>query len=165
LTLTDKFNRRNQELSELVLQRSQDVEAWKSMTNRLAEDMKEFVARTRNEIPIFSDMLKNGFEALGKTMSLSLDFAHPKPTELEAAGSLIADLRSKLASGQQPVSDFREIIGRIPRMSKAINRAKRKTLETLDLLLSHVVSGEKMARELEASIRALACKQDPSTAQ
>jgi hypothetical protein len=120
-----------------------------------AEDMEEYVARTQVEIPLFSQCLQTGLTAFANAASLYCDFPQEDTSGLQNALQNIKAMRSKSAEARNSITGMRGSVAQLPRLTSVLNRAKRKTLATLDELLRQFETGERLATEVEQTIENL----------
>ena len=125
-----------------------DIKALKRATNLLAEDMEAFVARMEVEIPLYSEAAKAGIESWTHATNLLTDFGADHKREIAASLDIVRQALVSLQKMEQGNARFIEIIASTPRVTSALNRARRRTTSTLERLGHEVNVSTRLLSEL-----------------
>lgn len=153
----DKMNQRTNEMNLLPRdsQGNANTVAVKRLISFTASDMDEFTARMETELPIFSNALNEGMNALIRVCSLSVDLdteenaAERRNERLEEITSLL----EVFTNSKGPMLEFRETVARLPRLTSDLNRAKRRVVSVIDRLIDEFSNGQSLLRESEAIVQ------------
>jgi len=118
----------------------------KKLTNKVADDMKQYVIRTSTEIPILRTAFREGMCALGKAASITVVIDKGDLEQVRTSRDAINNLETEFSTAYNATSQFRETIQSFPRISTNLNKAKRLVSETLDELLRGL---DEMKRDAE----------------
>lgn len=151
--ITERTNEMNQ--SPRNSQGNVDRKVAKRLISNAATDMEEYTARMETELPLFSDALAAGMNALVRIASMSIDFETNELDMKEARGGLqaITTLRDALTTAQVSIVEFRQIVAILPRMTSELNRAKRGVVSVLDMLINEFSNGQSLLHESENVIQ------------
>ena len=119
----------------------------KKLVNTAADDMNRYVTRADAEIPILRETFRDGVRALGKVATLAADFNQGDLSKVKEDREIVTSLEILLANALEAILAFRHSIHSFPRMTTMLNKAKRKTLETLDELLQVFEDGRRDIKE------------------
>ena len=119
----------------------------KKLVNTAADDMNRYVTRADAEIPILRETFRDGVRALGKVATLAADFNQGDLSKVKEDREIVTSLEILLANALEVILAFRHSIHSFPRMTTMLNKAKRKTLETLDELLQVFEDGRRDIKE------------------
>ena len=109
-----------------------DVRAARRIADNTAADMNAFAERLEAEIPIMGDAFGNGFEAATKAIDLFMDFAPEDTTDLLVLRNDLANLREVLRTVIDQQGTLRTAVVRLPRLTKSMTKARRRTLAALE---------------------------------
>jgi hypothetical protein len=150
----EKMAQRTQEIQDLHPERgSYDVKAAKRIAARAAADLTEYAARTEIDVPIFADTLATAMASLGRAASISMEFDRRNTGDLEGLLGNAQSLRHSLTQSAAHLQSFRESIAGMPRVTSALNKAKRTALSTMAALLREFEIGTSHVSELEQSLQ------------
>jgi ABC-type transporter Mla subunit MlaD len=160
-----------EEVGKKTRERTIEVESLKarpslSMARQIfdqsARDLNEFSAATQSEIPQMSqahaDLLKYTVGAAASSLEISAasrDQSEKALAQLDKFTEIIASTRAQMV-------EFRANISNLPRVSITFNKAKRRTLQTLDAL--DTALGEAIIRNtnVRSEINDLLRRQSPA---
>jgi hypothetical protein len=131
--------------------------AAKRVVNKAATDMEQFVFRMDAEIPLFSRHLKAGMQAMAKAAECVVDFnvKDEDLTQLQDNHRSVKGFRETIGSAKAQISNFRDSVASLPRMTTALNRAKRSVVTVLQRLIDEFSNAQVMAGEAEASFASM----------
>ena len=157
----EKMSQRTQEIHELHPERgSYDVKAAKRIGARAAGDLSEYAARTEVDVPIFADALATAMASLGRAASISIEFDRRDTGDLQVLLENARSLRQSLIGAANNLQSFRDSVGGMPRVTSALNKAKRMALATMAALLREFEIGISHVSELEQSLQEIIVRFD-----
>ncbi|MBZ9776520.1 DUF4062 domain-containing protein [Mesorhizobium sp. CO1-1-8] len=111
-----------------------------------ADDLKHFSGRLDEEVPLYSEAFSLGMDAFIKYAALSEEFKNDDRDIDQVKENLdsIKNLRSILSSSKGNLETFRVSIGALPRMTSELNKARRRTADSMDRLLEEFSRQESM---------------------
>jgi len=159
LEITDRINRainaignkvseRATELASANTPRGFNLKVAKRAADDLADDMESFVARMNIEVPLFAESFSKGVDAWGRAAVLSTDFDKTDKQLTKTKEELII-LQKALTDAQGGIIKFRQAVSASPRLTKTFNRAKKHTVDILDLLISEMKNASNLSSEVE----------------
>lgn len=119
----------------------------KRLINKAADDMNRYVTRAGAEIPSLRELLGKGLRALGKAMTLAVDFDQGDHSKFKEVRESVTSLETALEDTHESISGFRLSIQSLPRITTKLNKAKRSVLVILDELLQGLEDGRRDANE------------------
>lgn len=130
--------------------------AAKHLIAMAASDMDNYTTRMEAEIPIFSNSLNDGMNALIRASTMSIDLASQNDPEQAKQGlGAIETLLESLALSKQSTTRFRDTIAGLPRMTSELNKSKRGVVSVLDKMINELGNGQSLLREASAVVRGL----------
>ena len=136
----------------------------KRFISRAAADMNQYTARLEAELPLFSDALNTGMNALVRAVTMSVDLDTDKDNAERAKEGLnaIITLRGVLTTTEESTNEFRQTVAGLPPMTSDLNKAKRGVVSVLDRLMGEFTNGQTLLRESEKVVRDLLGEEDAS---
>lgn len=125
----------------------------KRLIARAAADMDQYVQRMGAELPLFSEHLNTGMNAMVQAAAMTIEFK-VKDDDLGQARDNLEAIRgflNALTSVEGQITEFQDTIASLPRMTTTLNRSKRSVVNVLQRLINEFRNGQTMAREAEAS--------------
>ena len=134
------------EINQLVADGAQlDRKVAKRIANNTADDFEEYVQRISFEIPRFHKHHSIVIETLEKMAMIFESDMNDTPEDIEEAIEGLQEYRRSLATASDGLSEMRETIARLPRMTTKFNRARRRTTAvTDDLLQQFRIAGSQL---------------------
>ena len=119
----------------------------RSLFDKTAADMMQYVARVRVEIPLFRDTLQKGAEAAAQSVLIgaALDSTDRGPAS-DARENLV-EFREALIGAYNGTESFRSSVQKLPRMTSVLNNAKRETGMVLQDQLDSMAEGRRIVTE------------------
>lgn len=108
------------------------VKAARRIMDHAAADMTAFSERLDTETPIMVEAYSIGFDAAAKAIDLLMDFAPEDTTDLLALRTNVSSLRNTLGTVIDQQHQFRASILTVPRLTKSMAKARRRTLAAVD---------------------------------
>jgi hypothetical protein len=124
----------------------------KRVINRVADDMHTFSVRIGAEIPLFASVYSRMVEAVSRVTLLQREL----PSAEDPVGSTIAiaeALIKSLAGARDGADGMRRAAASWPRMSTAMNRARREGVEVLDRLVAEFEHAIEVTRAVVEGLR------------
>lgn len=136
----------------------------KRVAKGAAGDMDDYVAVIEAQLPVFRDGLSSSLRSFGQVASLSIDFESEDAEQLEGALSAAGTLKQSMSSARSSMSDFRNTVASLPRITTAMNRSRRRVVDVTDTLMRELANAETMLEGVEADIkRLIATKKEDTT--
>lgn len=148
--LVAKFAERTKEVKQLTSGGSTpNIKAAKRVSNSLASDLEVYVNRLSVEIPEFHKQHSVAMDTFGKIAIISDTDLEEDPEDIKTALAQIHDYRNGISRSSESLREFRATIARLPRMTSAFNRARRRTTAIIDDLLVQLRSAENQIQDVE----------------
>lgn len=135
-----------------ALPKPTNVQHAKRIIDRSAEDLEHFAARMKAEVPRLTEKYRSGVNSYGRATELWLDFGLEDKTEIENAVDVVRNLKSVLYTNQESISEFRDAIRSLPRITAKFNRAKRNALYVIDEYMDDMAISINITTEVEKTI-------------
>lgn len=129
----------------------------KRLISRTATNMKQYTARMETEIPLFGDALNSGMKAFIRCIPLLIDLEMDEANSEQTNENLeaIVSLREIMNASQEKLTEFRDTIDQLPRLTSELNKAKRATVSVLDELKAEFNNGNTLLHKAETAVRDL----------
>ena len=136
---------------------SKNRKAVKRLFERVATDMDQYVHRIETELPLFSRYLNSGMNALTEATVLSIEFStdENKIEQIKNDAKIIREFRETMGTVESQLSEFRETVSSLPRMTTVLNRSKRAMTNVIQRLIDELRGAQMMAQEAETSIASI----------
>ena len=105
-----------------------NIGAARRIGDNAAADMTAFAERLDTEMPIMGEAYSIGFDAATKAIGLLMDFAPEDTTGLLVLRTAVINLTEALGTVIDQQGQFRTTVARVPRLTKAMTKARRRTL-------------------------------------
>ena len=156
--ISEKISARAEEISDFSA--GSDVKnrkAAKRLIANAASDMDQYVHRMEAELPLFSQHLNAGMVALIKAAVLSIEFEADDDSREQTKENLegVRLFRETMVTAEGRISEFKESVASIPRMTTVLNRSKRAMVNIIGQLENELRNAQTMAREAEASFASI----------
>ena len=150
----EKMNARTAETIEFTSgPDAQNRKAAKRLISKAAADMDQYVLRIKSELPLFSQHLNAGVNALTRAVVLSVEINIQKEDVEQAKDAVdeIGVLQETMASTEEQLNAFKETVASIPPMTTTLNRSKRTMVNVLQRQIDELRGAQVMLREAETS--------------
>lgn len=163
LDITNKMNARTTEMNEFS--EGPDAgnrKAFKRIITKSAADMDQYVYRMEAEIPLFSNHLNNGMNAIARAAALSIEIRSGEEDleQLKETIEGIQGTRDTFRTVEGQISDFQQAVTALPKMTSKLNQSKRAVVKVLQRLIDEIHSGQAIMREAEISMVAILEQQE-----
>ena len=128
-----------------------NVRAARRIGDNTAADMAAFAERLETEMPIMGEAYSIGFDATTKAIDLFMDFAPEDTTDLLALRTNLSNLVDALGTAIDQQGPFRTAVVGLPRLTKSMAKARRRTLAAVE----EVTSGLKGLRSMAGVVARL----------
>ncbi len=155
--LGEKLNVRTKELEEAAAQTggAVDPREAKRLIARAADDINQYVERVEAILLPFKSNLDEGMNAFIRTVAIIVEFEISETDRAQAQDTLVSivTLREALATTEDHIQAFQATISSLPRITSALNKAKRRLIGILDQLMEQLRSGQALTAEAEQTIK------------
>jgi hypothetical protein len=127
----------------------------RTVIEKAAVDMDQYVARMRTELPLHREALQKGTDAVTRAAMMQADFGSNDRRQLQDAKVGLSALADALGGAHDAAATFRATIQAMPRMTVALNRAKRDTVKVVGEVLESLSAGRKVLVEAIKAIDVL----------
>jgi hypothetical protein len=127
--------------------------AAKRLISKAAADMDQYVHRMEAELPLFSQHLNSGMNALISAAAMGIEFKIEGDDLEQVKDNLdfVREFRETITTVEGQIGEFQEAVRFLPRMTTTLNRAKRALVSVLQQLIDELSAARNMAKEAEAS--------------
>lgn len=132
-----------------------DMKAAKRVSNKAADDLEVFVKRMSVEIVEFNKQSSRAMDTFGKIAMMAASALNKDPDDIAVAQANIQAYTSAIASSADSLSAFRDTIFRLPRMTTAFNRARKRAVAVMDDLLKQLRIAESQSQDVETLLARL----------
>jgi len=101
------------------------------------------------EIPEFRIQNSTAMDAFGKIAIISASDLDEDPDNIQHALEMIQSYRDAISTSSSSLSGLRDNVAEVPRMTKAFNRARKRTVAIMDDLLVQFRSAANQAADVE----------------
>jgi len=147
----NRINARTEEVKQFKFSKeSPDYKSAKRIINRTVSDMNDYNLRMNVEIPLFSEAYASAIEVYSKILSLKTEFSKTDDEvnlEIKKAILELEEMLEAISKSIVEVGMFRSTIANWPRLTTAINKAKRKTIYILDWLIKEMEKSKSLTFE------------------
>ena len=127
----------------------------RNLFERAAADMRQFVARMKEEIPLFRDTLKKGADATARAVLIRAALDSTETSPASDARDQLVEFRESLTDAHDGTKSFKNSVEGLPRMTSVLNAAKRETATVLQELLDSIAEGRRIVTETIRSLDAI----------
>ncbi len=148
--LSNKLNQRSEEVKQFSASgNKQNLKLVKRITANTALDFDDYVVRMKAEIPRYSQFFNGTMAAFSRAATITSSFDIDNSDDLQRTLDSIVTLRSSITESQENMKNFQIAIEEMPRMTTALNRARRNAITMLDELDSELNASERQTRDVE----------------
>ena len=153
-SLGQKMNERTTEMTAATAQSQGQLGRREARTliEKAATDMTQFVARMKAEIPLFKELLRKGSSAAASAAIISAGISSGDQEQIRQARTVLSSFRDALGAAYDGTASFKASVEKLPRMTAVLNQAKRETAAVLSEQLESLSEGRRITAE---TIRAL----------
>lgn len=154
----EKVRDRTNEMGDLSKSpRSSNVKSVKRIIEKSAADMDQYSHRMEAEMPLFSNHLNTAMNALTKAAEISIDFSvdESRVDEIRENVDSIRKFRQTMGSVVEQLTEFRDSVSSLPRLTAVLNRSKRRMAQVIQRVIDELDSAQRMAEEAETSLNSI----------
>lgn len=153
-TLIQNFTEKTKEQTSIInqIKLSQtgfNIKQGKRVFNKMAENMEQFASRMEAEIPIFSKSFSKSMNSYARAITFLNDFKSKEEEKLLKIIEIIHGFLTVLRDVKDVIGNVQTKIGRIPRITTALNKAKRHMLSVLESFNNELITAENLTSEIE----------------
>lgn len=166
--ITQRMTTAISEIGEKMAARTEEVQKYgadpdsnrktiKRIIAKTAMDMDQYVYKMEAELPLYSQHLSTGMNALVKTAEMTVEFNIESDDIEQIEENLISvrEFHDEMAIVEKHIVEFQGTIRSIPRMTTTLNRSKRAMVNVLQRLIEELQGGQAMVREAETSLTSI----------
>jgi hypothetical protein len=149
LDLANRIEERSQEIAASSAQAQGQLsrpEA-KRLIEKAAFDMNRYVAHLKTELPLFREMTGKSADAAARAALMTVAIGSKDRKQVQDARNGLAGLAKALGFAHESITTFRTTVGGLPRLTAALNRAKREVVAVLDEVLITIADGRRVILE------------------
>lgn len=152
--LSEKFVQRTAEANEARVG-GEDMKAAKRVSNKAADDLEVFVKRMSVEIREFNKQSATAMDAFGNVAMLSERDLGEDPENIAAARASVRQYTIAISTSSESLSEFRETIFGLPRMTRPFNRACKRAVAIMDDLLNQLRITANQSKDVDSLLARL----------
>ncbi len=152
--LGEKFTRLTDEASQVAASGA-DMKAAKRVSNKAADDLETFVKRMSVEIVEFNKHSARAMDSFGNIAMMAKGDLNEDPDDIADARANMQAYTSAMSSSAGSLSEFRNTIFRLPRMTTAFNRARKRAVAVMDDLLNQLRVAASQSHDVEVLLARL----------
>lgn len=159
-SIGEKMKARTEEIEAAVSHGQASRRVARSLLAKTAEDMKHYATRMKAEVPLFRDTLKKGADAAAGAALIGATLDPNNKGQASGTRETLVEIRDALAGAHSGVASFRDSVQGLPRMTSALNRAKRETAVVLQDQLDSMAEGERIVTETIKALDVILSSED-----
>ncbi len=156
-TIGEKMRHRTTEMQEAAARAEGQLSRRhaRSLFEKAAADMMQFVARMQAEIPLFRHTLQQGADAAAQATLIGATLDSTESDSAADARQKLVEFRDSLVRAHDGIESFRTSVQSLPRMTSALNAAKRETAKVLQDQLESLAEGRRIVTETITTLDAI----------
>jgi predicted nucleic acid-binding Zn-ribbon protein len=120
-----------------------------ALINHSADQMEKYAKKLDQELPKLSEHYASGFQAVARSVAMSKDLGDRGRQEVTGLVKSVVGGQNTLVDVRLQMSHFRTSVATMPRMTTALNRARRHMIESLDRLDRELAVTMNLHQEIE----------------
>ena len=157
--LSEKFTQHTTEASA-VSARGKDMKAAKKISNKAADDLETFVKRMAVEIREFNRQSSFAMETFGNIAMIAERDLNEDPEDIATARTNMQQYTIAITTSAESLSQFRNTIFNLPRMTTAFNRGRKRAVAVMDDLLNQLRIAASQSQDVESLLARLDTSND-----
>ena len=157
--LSEKFTQLTDEANEAAASGS-DMKAAKRVSNKAADDLEVFVKRMSVEIVQFNKQSTRAMDTFGNIAMISENDLHEKPEDIAVARTNMQTYTNAISTSADSLTEFRDTIFKLPRMTTAFNRARKRAVAVMDDLLNQLRIAASQSQDVDTLLARLETKSE-----
>jgi hypothetical protein len=128
----------------------------KRIVDRAAHNMESFAQHLDGRIPAFRDAYSKAVDSYGKAATLlTTEFEEDPTQQIEEALGVLGALQQAIIDARIGMGALRASIASLPRMTKTLNHAKRRSLSALDSFGNEMEDGLELTERVKNKMQRL----------
>lgn len=119
----------------------------KALISKAAKTIDIFGDKVNEKLPEFDDSLREAATSAAHIVRLETSSGHRDIEDMKATLHELTGLYKTISETHESLEDFQHTTDAIPPMTRALNRAKRKTVSTLQQLIDSMNAGKSIFHE------------------
>jgi hypothetical protein len=155
-TLTERLGVRTRETGDAAaLDRSSKIRQYKRISNRLADDVQDFVSRMDPEVTLFARLYATGTDSFARSASMFVEFGGDQSENILAALTSIRALRQSITKPRQMIVSFRDTMRNSPSVTTSFIKARNNAAAVLDRLAYEFDKASQQTENLETLLEGM----------
>lgn len=151
IDLGQKTNQRVAEINKITAGgMNADVKSAKRISNAAANDLDVFVNRMSVEIPEFYKQNSLFTESFGQLAMMAENEGNNQSEEVQTTLLRMKEFRTAIETSSESLAGMRNSISKLPSMTTAFNRARRRAVAVMDDLLTQLQIASNQVGDIEA---------------
>jgi hypothetical protein len=161
-TLGQKMQERTLEINAAMAEAQGQLgrRAARTLIEKAASDMTQYVARMNAEIPLFRELLRKGADAAARAALISASMSSGDRQQVREARVALSAFSDALGGAFDSTASFKQSVQGLPRMTVVLNKAKRDTAAVLSEVLDSIAEGRRITTETVRALDALLGESD-----
>lgn len=155
--LSEKFTQLTDEANEVAAS-DPDMKAAKRVSNKAADDLEVFVKRMSVEIVEFNKQSTRAMDTFGNIAMISEIDLNEKPDDIAVARANMQTYTNAVLTSADSLTGFRDTIFKLPRMTTAFNRARKRAVAVMDDLLNQLRIAASQSQDVDILLARLESK-------
>lgn len=155
--LSEKFTQLTDEANEVAAS-GPDMKAAKRVSNKAADDLEVFVKRMSVEIVEFNKQSTRAMDTFGNIAMISENDLNEKPDDIAVARANMQTYTNAVSTSADSLTEFRDTIFKLPRMTTAFNRARKRAVAVMDDLLNQLRIAASQSQDVDILLARLESK-------
>lgn len=149
----EQMERRTEEVRQLSADDTEPKEA-RRVVRRTADDMDGYADILRKHVPLMASARESALQALSQALTVYQEFGEPEEGDLTQLRDGLVRLRDMATGSWRGLSEYRETVQGLPRLTSDLNRAKRNVVRELDTMLDEITTtSDNVANILDSVYR------------
>jgi hypothetical protein len=147
--LTERMEERTREMNEASASASGKLGRREArvLIERAASDLEHFTARMQAETPLFRESLRKGADAAARAALIGAEMAAEDREQVRETRRSLMGLRDALGGAHGSTDSFKASVRDLPRMTSALNKAKREAASVLQEVVDSLEEGRRTVSE------------------
>lgn len=152
-SIGEQMNRRTAEMEDIgEITDPQKMKEARRTVKASAEDMNRFSDILDGQLPLLIRSRREAFEAISKALSLYEDFDSEESADIDELGQSLRAMVESASGALESMRGFKATVGGLPRLTSDLNRAKRRVVKSLDLVVAEFEATINTADSIEGSL-------------
>ena len=155
-TLTERLQARTREAEQAAtLDQSSRIRHLKRISNRLADDVQDFVIRMDPEVTLFAKLYATGTDSFARSAAMLVEFSGDQSENIRSALTSIRELREAITKPRQTIVSFRDAVRNSPSVTTSFIKARNSAAAVLDRLAYEFDKASQQTQNLETLLEGI----------